>query len=134
MRRITTAIALLSIAAPCFAQTATPELAPRPDFAAAKKLADRDEARMENLTRKYVTAAQSQLLNDIATACASPDAETRPFAIVVELDKDGKALDAWRQGDTKLAQCFEQQMRTRPTLVRPPLAPYYLSFEVSFTQ
>ncbi len=126
----------LCIALPFAAQArqAAADLAPRPDFAGAKKLADRDEDRMENLTKKYVTTAQGQLLNEIAAQCAAPDAETKPFTIVVELDKDGKALDIWRQGDTRLAQCFEQQMRTRPTLVRPPAAPYYLSFEVSFTQ
>ncbi|PPJ44258.1 hypothetical protein C0063_12140 [Pseudoxanthomonas sp. KAs_5_3] len=64
--------------------------------------------------------------------CATPNADTAPFVIVAELDAGGAVRRTWRDGATPLAICVQKQINHK-TLAAPPRAPFYTSFELSFT-
>jgi hypothetical protein len=109
------------------ASTAPPAL----DYDAAKALADRDEAALPKLAADAMRASQSGVLSRAADACRS-DEKPAPFTVVLELDAQGKPTRHWRNADTGLARCMEDKL-ARAAFYIPAKAPFFVSFEVSFT-
>ena len=101
------------------------------DFAAAKSLADADEASLPKIGMQALRTAQSGVLGRAADACRT-DEKPKAFTVVIELDAKGKPVGHWRDADTQLAQCMEDKL-TRQVFYIPPRAPFHVSFEVSFT-
>ena len=140
---ITTLVLLAAAAAttpalPASTQTAvapvsatTPAPAAAMDYDAAKALADRDEAAMSKLASDMLRRSQSGVLDRAAAACRTDEA-IQPFTVVLELDAKGNATNHWRNADTYLAKCMEEKL-SRQMFYVPSKAPFYISFEVSFT-
>ena len=101
------------------------------DYAAAKALADRDEASLSKLAMDALRASQSGVLDRAADACRT-DEKLEPFTIVLELDAKGRPVRHWRNADTGLARCMEERL-SRQAFYIPARAPFHVSFEVSFT-
>ncbi|MCC4594613.1 hypothetical protein NRY95_09665 [Xanthomonas campestris pv. phormiicola] len=101
------------------------------DYAAAKALADRDEAALPSALAERLQALQRAALDEGVASCATPRPDTSPFVVVVQLQADGSVGASWRNGTTPLALCLERFLRQRP-LLAPPQAPLYLSYELSF--
>jgi len=113
--------------------TAVVTLAQSPtDYTQAKQRADADEASLPAATSQTLRGAQSRVLDEAIAECATPNADTAPFVIVAELDAAGAVRRTWREGSTPLAICVQKQIN-RKTLAAPPRAPFYTSFELSFT-
>jgi hypothetical protein len=104
---------------------------PALDYTAAKALADRDEAAMSKLAAGMLQRSQSTVLERAADKCKT-DEKPAPFTVVLELDANGKATNHWRSAETGLAKCMEEKLSTQMFYV-PQKAPFYISFEVSFT-
>ena len=102
------------------------------DYTQAKQRADADEASLPATTSQTLLDAQSRVLDEAIAECATPNADTAPFVIVAELDAAGAVRRTWREGSTPLAICVQKQVN-RKTLAAPPRAPFYTSFELSFT-
>lgn len=102
------------------------------DYTQAKQRADADEASLPATTSQTLLDAQSRVLDEAIAECATPNADTAPFVIVAELDAAGAVRRTWREGSTPLAICVQKQIN-RKTLAAPPRAPFYTSFELSFT-
>ena len=102
------------------------------DYTQAKQRADADEASLPAATSQTLLDAQSRVLGEAIAECATPNADTAPFVIVAELDAAGAVSRTWREGGTPLAICVQKQIN-RKTLAAPPRAPFYTSFELSFT-
>ena len=102
------------------------------DYDAAKKLADRDEAAMPRINADMLRRSQSGVLDRAADACRM-DEKPSPFTVVLELDAKGKVTNHWRNAETKLAKCMDDKL-SRQMFYVPQTAPFYISFEVSFTQ
>jgi hypothetical protein len=75
--------------------------------------------------------SQSGVLNRAADACRT-DEKIEPFTVVLELDAKGNATRHWRNAETKLAKCMDDKL-SRAAFYVPSKAPFYISFEVSFT-
>ncbi|WP_226975237.1 hypothetical protein, partial [Xanthomonas sp. LMG 12462] len=101
------------------------------DYAAAKALADRDEAGLPAAMEERLQTLQRAALDEGVASCATPRPDTSPFTVVVQVQADGSVGASWRNGTTPLALCLERFLRQRP-LLAPPQAPLYLSYEVSF--
>jgi hypothetical protein len=101
-------------------------------YAQAKAKADADEAALPAADSQALLAAQDALLNEGIAACVTPNPDMAPFVVVVELDAAGRIVRTWREGSTPLAICFQKQLANR-VLSKPPRAPFYTSFELSFT-
>ena len=101
------------------------------DYSAAKALADRDEAAMPKIASQSLRNSQSGVLERAAAACRTDEAP-EPFTVVLELDAQGGITDHWRNADTGLAKCMEEKL-TRQAFYIPAKAPFYISFEVTFT-
>ena len=101
------------------------------DYAAAKALADRDEAALPKLAAQALRNSQSGVLERAADACRT-DEKPAPFTVVLELDAQGNILRHWRNAETGLAKCMEDKL-SRQVFYVPAKAPFYVSFEVSFT-
>lgn len=101
-------------------------------FANAKARADADEAGLSAEAKKTLTAAQGGLVDAGIAQCATPNADVSPFVVVAELDASGKVLRTWREGSTPLAICLQKQL-AKAQLPAPPTAPFFTSFELSFT-
>lgn len=101
----------------------------------ARKLADADEAGMVGAARDAMQAAQRKLLDAGVVECALGKSHTdfSAFAIVLELDAEGRVRQTWRQGGSPLAICLQRYMRDK-TLFVPPKAPFHSVLEVSFTE
>ncbi|WP_440976941.1 hypothetical protein [Pseudoxanthomonas winnipegensis] len=130
----TAALLACLLCLPALAQTPAPgsEGWNPADIAQAKAQADRDEASLPpDLSQAMRTAQQDTLERGVA-ACASPKADTTPFVIVARLDARGGIARTWRKGDTPLAICLDRFLRGR-VLLAPPRAPFFVSFELSFT-
>ena len=128
---ITTLMFLAATAGtPLPAPTTTAVAAPL-DYDAAKALADRDEAGMAKVAADMLRRSQSGVLERAADACRS-DEKPQPFTVVLELDAKGAATNHWRNADTGLAKCMEGKL-ARQAFYVPAKAPFYISFEVSFT-
>ncbi len=102
------------------------------DYAQARQRADADEASLDPATAATLRDAQSRVLDAAIAACATPAADTSPFVVVAELDAGGTAARTWREGATPLAICVQKQIAGKP-LAAPPRAPFFVSFELSFT-
>ncbi|WP_371181726.1 hypothetical protein [Xanthomonas sacchari] len=119
-----------ALAAPALAAPAADTPAPS-DYAAAKALADRDEAGLPAAMEERLQTLQRAALDEGVASCATPRPDTSPFTVVVQVQADGSVGASWRNGTTPLALCLERFLRQRP-LLAPPQAPLYLSYEVSF--
>lgn len=102
------------------------------DYREAKARADQDEAGLPASSRAAFQQSQSRQLETSVGNCAMPNPDLTPLVVVVEVDARGKILRTWRQGDTPLAICVEKELTGR-YLEAPPRAPFYASFELSFT-
>ena len=111
---------------------AVPALAQSDGYAQAKAKADADEAALSSADRQALMAAQSATVDAGIGACATPNPDMSPFVVVAELDGAGRVARTWRQGGTPLAICFQKQLAGR-ALSKPPRAPFFTSFELSFT-
>ncbi|HVQ34115.1 MAG TPA: hypothetical protein VMS49_09265 [Lysobacter sp.] len=113
------------------AQVPAPE-APAPlDYDAAKALADRDEAALPQLGSETLRASQTRLLERATDACRTTE-KPKAFTVVLELDAKGTATRHWRNAETGLARCMEDKL-SRQAFYVPATAPFYVSFEVTFT-
>ncbi|AJC45026.1 MULTISPECIES: hypothetical protein [Xanthomonas] len=119
-----------ALAVPALAAPAADTPAPS-DYAAAKALADRDEAGLPAAMQERLQTLQRAALDEGVASCATPRPDTSPFTVVVQVQADGSVGASWRNGTTPLALCLERFLRQRP-LLAPPQAPLYLSYEVSF--
>ncbi|MBO9880269.1 MULTISPECIES: hypothetical protein [Xanthomonas] len=119
-----------ALAVPALAAPAADTPAPS-DYAAAKALADRDEAGLPAAMEERLQTLQRAALDEGVASCATPRPDTSPFTVVVQVQADGSVGASWRNGTTPLALCLERFLRQRP-LLAPPQAPLYLSYEVSF--
>ncbi|WP_295926027.1 hypothetical protein [uncultured Xanthomonas sp.] len=119
-----------ALAVPALAAPAADTPAPS-DYAAAKALADRDEAGLPASMQERLQTLQRAALDEGVASCATPRPDTSPFTVVVQVQADGSVGASWRNGTTPLALCLERFLRQRP-LLAPPQAPLYLSYEVSF--
>ncbi|XQA61282.1 hypothetical protein ACM9XD_18095 [Xanthomonas sacchari] len=119
-----------ALAVPALAAPAADTPAPS-DYAAAKALADRDEAGLPAAMQERLQTLQRAALDEGVASCATPRPDTSPFTVVVQVQADGSVGASWRNGTTPLAVCLERFLRQRP-LLAPPQAPLYLSYEVSF--
>ncbi|MDY4339077.1 hypothetical protein SLW56_04735 [Xanthomonas sp. LF07-6] len=119
-----------ALAVPALAAPAADTPAPS-DYAAAKALADRDEAGLPASMQERLQTLQRAALDEGVASCATPRPDTSPFTVVVQVQADGSVGASWRNGTTPLALCLERFLRQRP-LLAPPRAPLYLSYEVSF--
>jgi len=123
-------LALLLAAPPTQSTSAVPL-----EYYDARKLADADEAGMVGAARDAMQAAQRKLLDAGVVECALGKSHTdfSAFAIVLELDAEGRVRQTWRQGGSPLAICLQRYMRDK-TLFVPPKAPFHSVLEVSFTE
>ncbi|KAB7762566.1 hypothetical protein [Xanthomonas sp. LMG 12461] len=119
-----------ALAVPALAAPAADTPAPS-DYAAAKALADRDEAGLPAAMQERLQTLQRAALDEGVASCATPRPDTSPFTVVVQVQADGSVGASWRNGTTPLALCLERFLRQRP-LLAPPQAPLHLSYEVSF--
>ncbi|MBB6365624.1 hypothetical protein FHR56_000737 [Xanthomonas sacchari] len=119
-----------ALAVPAAAAPAADTPAPS-DYAAAKALANRDEASLPAAMEERLQTLQRAALDEGVASCATPRPDTSPFTVVVQVQADGSVGASWRNGTTPLALCLERFLRQRP-LLAPPQAPLYLSYEVSF--
>ncbi|MBD9469260.1 hypothetical protein [Pseudoxanthomonas sp. PXM01] len=103
------------------------------DYADAKARADADEASLPATAASAMRDAQGAALDAAITGCATPTADTSPFVVVAELDATGKVVRTWRDGATPLAICVQKQI-AGSALSAPPRAPFFTSFELSFTR
>ena len=126
----TTPIAPTTIAAAT--TTAPPATVATLDYAAAKALADRDEAGMSKLSAGMLRRSQAGVLDRAADSCRTEEAP-KSFTVVLELDAQGRATNHWRSEDTWLAKCMDEKL-SRQMFYVPQKAPFYISFEVSFTK
>ncbi|WP_368565749.1 hypothetical protein [Pseudoxanthomonas sp. UTMC 1351] len=101
-------------------------------YAQAKAKADADEAALPSPDRQALMAAQSATVDQGIAACATPNPDMTAFTVVAELDAAGRVVRTWREGGTPLAICFQKQLANR-VLSKPPRAPFFTSFELSFT-
>lgn len=129
MRRHPAALCAITLALTAFAAHA----ADPASFADAKALADRDEASLDATQREAFLQSQSRQLEAAVTNCASPNPDLAPLVIAAQLDARGRIVRTWRQGDTALARCVEQELSGR-VIETPPRMPFHISFELSFTR
>lgn len=132
LRPLGTAVILLAAMLVPAAVLAQPVQAAVEEYAQAKARADADEAALPALAASTLRAAQERLSQAGVAQCATQDPDLSAFVIVAQLDAEGRVARTWRQGDSPLAACFEQQVAARQ-LPAPPAAPFYVSFEMSFT-
>lgn len=130
MLRTLSCLFAAALAVPALAAPAADTPAPS-DYAAAKTLADRDEAGLPAAMQERLQTLQRAALDEGVASCATPRPDTSPFTVVVQVQADGSVGASWRNGTTPLALCLERFLRQRP-LLAPPQAPLYLSYEVSF--
>jgi len=104
-----------------------------PDYTGAKQRADADEASLPVAQASAMRDAQGIALEAAIAGCATPTADTSPFVVVAELDVAGKVVRTWREGGTPLAICVQKRINGS-TLSTPPRAPFFTSFELSFTR
>lgn len=102
-------------------------------YVEAKVLADRDEASLDAAQRGAFLQNQSRQLEAAVANCAAPNPDLAPLVIVAQLDAHGRIVRTWRQGDTALARCVEQELSGR-VIEPPPRMPFHVSFELSFTR
>ena len=102
------------------------------DYDAAKALADRDEAAMSKLSAGMLRRSQAGVLDRAADSCRTEEAP-KSFTVVLELDAQGRATNHWRSADSTLAKCMDEKL-SRQMFYVPEKAPFYISFEVSFTK
>lgn len=103
------------------------------DYTDAKQRADADEASLPAADAGAMRDAQGVALDAAIAGCATPTADTSPFVVVAELDATGKVVRTWREGSTPLAICVQKWI-AGSTLSAPPRAPFFTSFELSFTR
>lgn len=103
------------------------------DYTGAKQRADADEASLSASAADAMRDAQGIALDAAIAGCATPTANTSPFVVVAELDVTGRVVRTWRDGSTPLAICVQKQI-AGSTLSAPPRAPFFTSFELSFTR
>ncbi len=130
---------LILLAATATTPAAPATVAPTPtataatlDYDAAKALADRDEAGMSKLSADMLRRSQAGVLDRAADACRTDEAP-KSFTVVLELDAQGRATNHWRSAETWLAKCMDEKL-SRQMFYVPQKAPFYISFEVSFTK
>lgn len=102
------------------------------DYASAKQRADADEASLPAVQAGAMRDAQGVALDAAIAGCATPTVDTSAFVVVAELDGTGKVVRTWREGSTPLAICVQKRI-AGGTLSTPPRAPFFTSFELSFT-
>jgi hypothetical protein len=102
-------------------------------YSDAKALADRDEASLGSSSGALVEA-QGTVLGPLLADCARSigGADQSSFVVVMELDASGRIVKTWRQGSSPISACFESSVMGK-SLVSPPKAPFYTSFEMHFT-
>lgn len=130
MLRTLSCLVAAALAVPALAAPAGDTPVPS-DYAAAKALADRDEASLSAAMQERLQTLQRAALDEGVASCATPRPDTSPFTVVVQVQADGSVGASWRNGTTPLALCLERFLRQRP-LLAPLQTPLYLSYEVSF--
>jgi hypothetical protein len=102
-------------------------------YIGAKVLADHDEAALTPAEMEALHVAQGVAGGEAFGACSPPasDAELIPFTVVMKLDASGKILRTWLDGTSAIAKCFNTAISTR-SLNKPPYAPFYTSFAMSW--
>ncbi len=133
LHRFTAIGALGAVAATMMFAMSSFAAEPGADYAAAKALADRDEASLDAAQRQAFMQSQSRQLEASVANCASPTPDLAPLVVVVEVDARGRIVRTWRHGTSALAQCVEQELMGR-FLEPPPRAPFHAAFELSFTR
>ena len=130
---------LLLLAATATTPAAPATVAPTPatpvatlDYDGAKALADRDEAGMSKLSADMLRRSQAGVLDRAADSCRTDEAP-KSFTVVLELDAQGRTTNHWRSEETGLAKCMDEKL-SRQMFYVPQKAPFYISFEVSFTK
>lgn len=113
--------------------TSQTALAGQLSFMSAKALADHDEASLSREKDQELIQSQAPVIQKALSSCLALTTTTNPsgFVVVVELDSSGKVRKTWRNGNSALAVCFEK-VAAEATLVSPPHAPFYSSFEMDF--
>lgn len=101
-------------------------------YAAASARADADEAALDNAGKQQLETARLQLLKQMGPGCATNSTDTSSFALVMELDAEGRIVHAWRVGESPLAVCFQKSAVNR-TLMPPPRAPFFASLKMNFS-
>lgn len=101
--------------------------------AQVKILADHDEASLTPAQMQALTAAQGVAGSQAFGACTPPasQAELIPFTVVMKLDATGKIVYTWLEGTSDIAKCFNAAIGTK-SLNKPPYAPFYTSFVMSW--
>ena len=99
----------------------------------AKARADKDEASLTADQTSALIAAQGQAGGDSFANCPAPtaNADLSPFSLVMELDASGKVVKTWLRGSSPIATCFRSEM-AKKSLSKPPRAPFYSSFDMSW--
>lgn len=110
-------------------------LAGQLSFMSAKALADRDEASLSKEKDQQLIQSQAPVVQKAMSSCLALATTPNPpgFIVVVELDSSGKVRKTWRNGNSGLASCFEKVV-AEATLISPPRAPFYSSFEMDFNE
>ena len=118
-----------------FLSATTPAWAADVSFDQAKALADRDEASLSSTHMQQLLASQARAGEQAHSTCFSfnPKPERSPYTVVMKLDASGKVVRTWLRGQSSLAHCFNEEM-SHKTLFRPPRAPFFTSFGVTWQQ
>ena len=103
------------------------------NYLGAKVLADHDESSLTPEEMEALLAAQGVAGGESFGACSPPSsvAELTPFTVVMKLDASGKITQTWLEGTSAIARCFHAAISTR-SLNKPPYAPFYTSFEMTW--
>lgn len=101
----------------------------------AKTRADRDEASLSAAQTGALIESQGAAAGDSFAKCppTSSHPDLAPFTVVMELDASGKVVRTWLKGNSAIAVCFNAGM-SHKSLFKPPRAPFYTSFEMSWRQ
>ena len=99
----------------------------------AKTRADKDEASLTAVQTEALIASQGQAGGASFGKCppANANADLSPFSLVMELDASGKVIRTWLRGSSPIATCFRSEM-AKKALSKPPHAPFYTSFDMSW--
>ncbi|MEO7431125.1 MAG: hypothetical protein ABIR62_03740 [Dokdonella sp.] len=113
-----------------------------PAFASARALdieqvkirASIDEASLSEGQHAQLVASLKEIARIVSADCPASDRADRrlPFTLVMELDASGKVLSTWITGESEFSGCLSKTM-SRSLLFVPPKAPFFTSFEYTFS-
>ncbi len=102
-------------------------------FDQAKALADSNEGSLARAVSSQLLQAQGGALGSAIAACGRPDMDLSAFTVVLSLNADGSVGESWRKGDTPLAECVHNSLKTTG-LTGQWSTPFYTSIELSFNE